>query len=210
MCDLPVNPVTPQSSWTHISDIDLADPDFGRPGRIDLLLGVDIFVGSLFHGRRVGIPGSPSAFETKFGWVLAGSVDSQGHPHQVATHHSTIIVGDDLLRKFWEIEEDRDLHQFVWRQTRDQPIQDFRMTRITFGVSASSFFANMCVKQNALGFSLQYPQAVSAVENFSILMMASQELTQSKRPFYYTSNSRSSSLKEDSCCESGIPVKLQC
>ena len=341
-CDLPVNPVTPQSSWTHISDIDLADPDFGRPGRIDLLLGVDIFVGSLLHGRRVGIPGSPSVFETKFGWVLAGSVDSQGHPHQVATHHSTIIVGDDLLRKFWEIEEgpggytepspeeqaaivhfkgnhrrnkdgrfivplprksnppalgeshsqavrrfltlerslysknefstvddvmqeyfdlchaepvpaadlnkserevfylpmhavkkesstttkiramfdasaksssgvslndlllvgptvhsplidvllrfrlhrvalttdvskmyraieliqeDRNLHRFVWRQTTDQPIQDFRMTRITFGVSASSFIANMCIKQNALDFSLQYPQAVSAVEN---------------------------------------------
>ena len=60
-CDLPVKPVTPQLSWNHniISDIALADPDFGRPSRIDLLLGVDIFVASLLHGRRLGPHGSP-------------------------------------------------------------------------------------------------------------------------------------------------------
>ena len=34
-CDLPVNPITPRLSWTHLSDIPLADPDFGSPGRID-------------------------------------------------------------------------------------------------------------------------------------------------------------------------------
>ena len=110
MCDLPVQPNTPQLSWNHISDITLADPDFGRPGRIDLLLGVDVFVTSLLNGRRVGSPGTPTAFETKFGWVSAGSVESQEQPHhisahQVATHHSTLITGDDLVRKFWGIEE---------------------------------------------------------------------------------------------------------
>ena len=59
-------------SPTHMDaslDIPLADPDFGRPGRIDLLLGVDIFIESLLHGRRIGPPGSPTAFETKFGWL---------------------------------------------------------------------------------------------------------------------------------------------
>ena len=40
-CDLPLNPVSFKSSWTHLNDIMLADPDFGCPGRIDLLLGVD-------------------------------------------------------------------------------------------------------------------------------------------------------------------------
>ena len=104
-CDLPVKPVTPQLSCNHISDIALADPDFGRPSRIDLLLGVDIFVASLLHGRRLGPHGSPTAFETKFGWVLAGLVESEGHPHQIATHHASLITGDDLLNKFWEIEE---------------------------------------------------------------------------------------------------------
>ena len=78
-CDLPVKPVTPKLSWDHLSDIPLADPDFGRPGRIDLLLEVDIFVASLLHGRQVGSPGSPTALETIFVWVLVGLVESQGH-----------------------------------------------------------------------------------------------------------------------------------
>ena len=37
------------------------------------------------------------------------------------------------------------------------------MTRVTFGVSASSFAANMSVKQNALELSLKYPKAAEAV-----------------------------------------------
>ena len=40
------------------------------------------------------------------------------------------------------------------------------MTRITFGVSASSFIANMCIKQNAIDFGSQYPRAAKQVETF--------------------------------------------
>ncbi len=39
------------------------------------------------------------------------------------------------------------------------------MTRITFGVSASSFATNMSVKQNSLDFETEYPQATQAVKN---------------------------------------------
>ena len=38
------------------------------------------------------------------------------------------------------------------------------MTRVTFGVSASSFVANMCVKQNALDFAQEFSLAASSVE----------------------------------------------
>ena len=63
-CDLPLAPVPFDLSWTHISDLPLADPGFGLPGRIDILLGVDVFVDVLRHGRRSGPPGSPAALET--------------------------------------------------------------------------------------------------------------------------------------------------
>ena len=45
---------------------------------------------------------------------------------------------------------DRDLHRFVWRSSPDETLKEFQMMRVTFGVSASSFVANMCIKQNAL------------------------------------------------------------
>ena len=42
------------------------------------------------------------------------------------------------------------------------------MTRVTFGVSASSFAANMSVKQNAADLAHKYPLAARAVESFYV------------------------------------------
>ena len=343
-CDLPLQPVHVNSEWTHLSDLHLADPDFGQPAKIDILLGVDVYVDVLLQGRRNGPPGTPVALETKFGWVLAGKTNALSLPqHNVASHHVAVTStsGDEILRKFWEIEEnprddsnlspeertvvqhfseshihsksgrfvvplpknpqakplgesrsqavrrfvslerslrsknqfqefsavmeeymkmehaelvpvadlqkpskevfylpmhavrkehstttriravfdasaksstgvslndtllvgptvhsplidvllrfrfhrvalttdvskmyravelvpaDRDLHRFVWRKSPDDPLLDYRMTRVTFGVSASSFAANMAVKQNALDHASEYPQAAEVVE----------------------------------------------
>ena len=50
-CDLPLQAVSFDSSWKHLDDLTLANPDFGCPGRIDTLLGVDVFVETLLHSR---------------------------------------------------------------------------------------------------------------------------------------------------------------
>ena len=107
-CDLPTNPISFDSKWEHLSKLTLADPNFGQPGRIDLLLGVDVFVDILCDGRQKGPPGSPTAFETDFGWVIGSStgplsVSPQTNFH-VLTFHTTALSDDDVLRKFWEVE----------------------------------------------------------------------------------------------------------
>ena len=94
-CDLPLAPVPFQLNWKHLADL---DPGFGQPGRIDMLLGVNLFLDVLCHGRRSGPLESPTALETEFGWVLCGSAG-------VTTFYSTVTSGDDILRQFWEIEE---------------------------------------------------------------------------------------------------------
>ena len=58
---------------------------------------------------------------------------------------------------------DRDYHRFIWRRNRTKSLMDYRMTYLTFDVSASSFAANMAVKQNAMDFALQYPLATQKV-----------------------------------------------
>lgn len=71
-CDLPLAPVQSNLSWTHLSGLPLADPSFGEPRRVDILLGVDVFVDVLCQGQRAGPVGSPVAIETDFGWILYG------------------------------------------------------------------------------------------------------------------------------------------
>ena len=341
-CELPLQPIPFDVNWHHLSDLTLADPDFASPGRIDILLGVEIFVAVLLDGRRSGPPGSPVAFETKLGWVLAGNTHIPNTENTVVTYHTSVLTGDDLLRKFWEVEEnptdkpilspeekaavkhfeaehhrtdtgrfvvpllrrpdakrlgesrsqavrrfvhferslhskgifpqfkevideyfekghaepvpeadqekqprnvfylpmhavtkesstttkiravfdasaktstgvslndtllvgptvhsslvdvllrfrfyrvaltadvsrmyraialmedDKDLHRFVWRNSPEHTLKDYRMTRLTFGVSASSFVANMCVRQNALDFTSEYPLAAKTTKD---------------------------------------------
>ncbi len=105
-CELPVHHIHRKSSWNHLNGITLADPDFAYPGRIDILLGIDVFVDVLWQGRRMGPSGSPVAFETAFGWVLAGRADSHDLSATVIANFSNVqYSGDDLLREFWRIEE---------------------------------------------------------------------------------------------------------
>ena len=339
--DLPVHPVTPERNWSHLEGLQLADPDYNKPGNIDLLLGVSTFVEVIRHGRRCGPRDSPTALNTEFGWVLAGNAGPPSEAKLVTTHLTSVLTGDDLLRRFWDIEEkavdnctltieercaldhfnvhhtrdecgrfivplpkrtmttkigesrsqavrrflsfersihakgvsrevqgvvqeyfdkqhaeevppedlgkppdqvfylpihivrketstttkvravfdasattttgislnstlmvgptihpplvdvlirfrlhrialiadvsrmyravllaegDKDLHRFLWRDDPKERLKDYRMTRLTFGVSASSFIANMCVKQNAIDFRVQYPRAAGQVE----------------------------------------------
>ena len=68
-CDLPLHPVPLSLEWDHLAHLRLADPGFGAPGKIDLLLGVEVFVEVMCHGRRIGVIGSSIALETEFGWA---------------------------------------------------------------------------------------------------------------------------------------------
>ena len=78
-----------------------------------------------------------------------------------------VALTTDVSRMYRAVEltsSDRNLHRFVWRKDPDEQLRDYRMTRVTFVVSASSFAANMSVKQNAFDLTLEYPQAAVAVE----------------------------------------------
>ena len=56
-----------------------------------------------------------------------------------------------------------DMHQFVWREDPQQPLKDYQMTRLTFGVSASPFIVNIAMRQNALDHQKKYPLAAHTI-----------------------------------------------
>jgi hypothetical protein len=108
--------------WKHISNLSLVDPGFAQPDCIDILLEADIFVDVLRHGWRTSLSGTPTAFETEFGWVLYGSTGSttssaQANLH-ITTFHTSVVSEDDILRKFWEIEESPTHHTSLSMEER--------------------------------------------------------------------------------------------
>ena len=58
---------------------------------------------------------------------------------------------------------DKDLHRFIWRATPEQPVQDNRMTRVTFGVSASPYLAVRTLQQTAADHGAEHPIASSHI-----------------------------------------------
>ena len=102
----PACPVPEQHNWSHLTGLSLADPDYGTPGSVDLLLGADVFSRVVLHGRRFGPAGTPSAFKTQFGWVLTGSAGQDSHKKScyLALAEESHLPSDELLRKFWEVE----------------------------------------------------------------------------------------------------------
>ena len=56
-----------------------------------------------------------------------------------------------------------DLYRLVWREDSQQSLKDYRITKLTFGVSASPFATIMAMKQNALDHQRMYPLATQDV-----------------------------------------------
>lgn len=98
-----------ESCWMHLRSLELADPTFGSPGHIDLLVGADVWGNIVEEGIVRGAPNEPYAQSTRFGWVVFGpaTIDSAVTPPMRTLHvHPIDNQGlDDLLRKFWELEE---------------------------------------------------------------------------------------------------------
>ena len=74
----------------------------------------------------------------------------------------------DIAKMYREVEllpTDRDLHRFVWRPSPKDQIQDFRMTRVTFGVSASPYLAIKTLQQTAKDHGAEHPTAAAHIRS---------------------------------------------
>ena len=72
-CDLPLQGAATVNQLPHIRELQLADPQFHSPGRIDLVLGENILDKLLLPREvRTGPEGTSSAWNTVFRWAIRG------------------------------------------------------------------------------------------------------------------------------------------
>ncbi|XP_055714723.1 uncharacterized protein LOC129808837 [Phlebotomus papatasi] len=93
--------------------VQLADPEFYVPKKIDMLVGAEFFFQILIPGQMIATPNLPTLQNTIYGWVLSGSLDlSEETQEQNQASTSAVICNlsveenlSDQLTKFWEIEQ---------------------------------------------------------------------------------------------------------
>lgn len=94
------------SSWRHIKNLHLADPDFDKPSPVDILLGADIFPHIIQGGRVCGNNNEPVALNTIFGFVLMGNVENKEFNSNFQSFLCQVELQslNNVLLKFWETE----------------------------------------------------------------------------------------------------------
>ncbi|XP_044764428.1 uncharacterized protein LOC123320992 [Coccinella septempunctata] len=87
-----------------ISHILLADPEFHKPGPVDMLIGADLFWQLLDNNKLVLGKRGPYLQKTKLGWIVSGPLGIV-NPKTVSCNLSLNRELLQALTKFWEIEE---------------------------------------------------------------------------------------------------------
>lgn len=97
-------------------------------------------------------------------------------------------------------ERDRDYHRFLWRDNPSEPVEEYRMRRVTVGIASAPFLATNSVLQ------LAEENRLKLQRNHSTLVMDFPLLKRRKKLLFSTSNYKSSSVKELSSCINGTQI----
>ncbi|XP_045497496.1 uncharacterized protein LOC123695635 [Colias croceus] len=87
----------------EIETIDLADPTYGTPGSIDLLLGVEVFTRIIEDGI-IRLHNGLVTQKTSLGWILSGQTTHADRNNTKTIRSMFIREDNDLLKSFWEID----------------------------------------------------------------------------------------------------------
>ncbi|XP_062538779.1 uncharacterized protein LOC134207070 [Armigeres subalbatus] len=91
--------------WEIPPGVQLADPLFYQSGKVDLLLGNQLFWKLLLPGEVQLADNLPCLRETRLGWVVGGVCNDEKYDPVVNSHSLTFDKLNRCVQKFWEVEE---------------------------------------------------------------------------------------------------------
>ena len=119
-------------NWEIPSNIELADPYFYKPQRIDVLLGAEVFYELLCVGQFKKGTTHPTFQKTRLGWVISGKYT----PSQIKSCHFVNAIEneefiDSTVKKFWEIEDSPANFQTSKLSAEEQQCEDHFSKNVT-------------------------------------------------------------------------------
>ena len=109
--ELPLQGASSVRKLPYLKNLTLADDKFDKPGKIDILLGQNIWKQLFLPEKVVGPENQPDAWHTVFGWTIMGTYTPHSHSkQQPATTNvtSSAIISpttDQILSRFFTVEE---------------------------------------------------------------------------------------------------------
>ncbi|GFQ90457.1 DUF1758 domain-containing protein [Trichonephila clavata] len=103
--------IQPNLKIKRFNDINrsiLADPSFDKPGKIDMIIGAELFYQILKDGRKV-ISDNVTLINSVFGFIVSGSVNAINHKSNCFLISESENI-DNCIKKFWERERSRGNH----------------------------------------------------------------------------------------------------
>ncbi|KAJ0169568.1 hypothetical protein K1T71_014753 [Dendrolimus kikuchii] len=113
--------------WPELSSVNLADPTFSLPNKIDVLLGAETYCRVLKPGLIKSPTGSQAAQDTHLGWIVSGHI---GKSECVLNSHNTIVAmhaqieENDMLKRLWELDSEPVLNKKPFTP-EEQTCEDF-------------------------------------------------------------------------------------
>lgn len=105
--NIPMTPINPSS--LIIPDIELADPSFSIPQRVDIIIGACLFYEIICNEQQRPSVNGPIYQKTKLGWVVSGQVNKNiSNRNCVSLFSSSVQVNkqiEEQITKFWRLEE---------------------------------------------------------------------------------------------------------
>lgn len=89
----------------HLENLNLADPEYYKPSQVDGILGVDVFVHILQSGRIIGVPQTPSAIQTRLGYLICGNAPVLDENLNNSLAFCTFTSIEPLIKNLWELDD---------------------------------------------------------------------------------------------------------
>ena len=162
--DLPLLAASSVRDLPHLKGKDFADKHFDIPGRIDLLLGEDALRDVYLPGEAKGPPGTPTAWNTVFGWVLRGcytpdEVSSTMGSPVCTTLSEEAQSTDKLLTKFWELEDEPRTPAALTPE--EEKVQDHYRATHSYDNQAQRYMVSLPKKEGSLTLGESRTQALN-------------------------------------------------
>ncbi|XP_048007225.1 uncharacterized protein LOC125242520 isoform X2 [Leguminivora glycinivorella] len=79
--------------------------------------------------------------------------------------HAVVFTGDikQMYRQFLVALQDCDYQRILWRPSSDEPVKDYRLLTVTYGVSCAPYQALWCISKLAKEFSSRSPQGAAVL-----------------------------------------------